>query len=328
MEEAGAPGRGGEEPWTSPSRVTKRVPDAEGARDPHGPGSWTFEASKATQRSAGARLLGARGECASSSAARSSRNGLQARPTSAIAVFPGFGGKGPEAPSPSAPPPRASQGAPTACPWVRRPPGRVQSPDGPSSRTRRPSRATLGQEAGFPGPENARTRKRGGGAREDAGLSPAPKQKVTRGGNVAEAAPRRPLRPDPAEGPAEILAVRPCGPQPCPRAAPDPMQPASVQHSSPVLRAPPSSEPPTWPQGRPDHPPPRGALKPQHARLPGQVSSPTPLPLWSCSFRGPDRLRAGEPRAPPQRAGAPRQAALLARSGACGSRVVGRPSAR
>lgn len=33
MEEAGAPGRGGEEPWTSPSRVTKRVPGSPRARE-------------------------------------------------------------------------------------------------------------------------------------------------------------------------------------------------------------------------------------------------------------------------------------------------------
>lgn len=327
MEEAGAPGRGGEEPGPVPAALPS------GSRTPRGPGIPTGPGaglSKPAKPRSGALARGSSGR--EGSAHRAPPPAPQGTACKRVQLLqsrfsPDSGGRAPR-PHPLPPPPRASQGAPTACPWVRRPPGRVQSPDGPSSRTRRPSRATLGQEAGFPGPENARTRKRGGGAREDAGLSPAPKQKVTRGGNVAEAAPRRPLRPDPAEGPAEILAVRPCGPQPCPRAAPDPMQPASVQHSSPVLRAPPSSEPPTWPQGRPDHPPPRGALKPQHARLPGQVSSPTPLPLWSCSFRGPDRLRAGEPRAPPQRAGAPRQAARLARSGACGSRVVGRPSAR
>lgn len=148
MEEAGAPGRGGEEPWTSPSRVTKRVPDAEGARDPHGPGSWTFEASKATQRSAGARLLRARGECASSSSARSSRNGLQARPTSAIAVFPGFGGKGPEAPSPSAPPPEPRRGRPLLARGFAAPPAgsslRMALVRGPADPHARPSAKKLG----------------------------------------------------------------------------------------------------------------------------------------------------------------------------------------
>lgn len=223
---------------------------------------------------------------------------LKERPASASNFcnrgFPrirGRGGEGPRGPIPFLPPESLAGGA-HCMPAGSSPPGRVQSPVGSGSRTRRPSRATLRQEAGSPVPENARTRKRGGRVREGAGLSPTPKQKVTRGGNVAEASRRRPLCPDTAEGPAEIFAVRPCGPQPFPRAEPDPMQPGSVQHSSPVLCAPPSSEPSTWPQGRPDHPPP-DALKPQHARLPGQVSSPPPLLLWSCRFRGPDRLQAG-----------------------------------
>lgn len=161
---------------------------------------------------------------------------------------------------------------------------------------------------------------------EDAGLSPTPKRKVTRGGNVAEASRRRLLSPDPAESPAETLAVRPRAPQPFLRAEPEPRQPGSTQHSSQFLCAPPFSEPSTWPQGR-------------RTTLPVMPSAPTcPPPPASFPhhrrrrcvrrFRSPDPLRAlnrGCRLSEPALGG---REAQLALSRACDSRVVGQPSAR
>lgn len=66
------------------------------------------------QRSTHARVLRARGEWASRTSTRVSRNGLQARPTSAIAVFPEFGGGGRRAPGrhPLPPPREPRRGRP------------------------------------------------------------------------------------------------------------------------------------------------------------------------------------------------------------------------
>ncbi|XP_072866399.1 uncharacterized protein [Chlorocebus sabaeus] len=184
-------------------------------------------------------------------------------------------------------------------------------PDNTLARVRPPRRpAAPLSPAGGPGFEDPASRRRdspankrgsrkptdakGVGRRwEAAGLSPTRRRKITRCGNVAGALRRRLFPQAPAEGPAESLAGRPRGPQPCSGAEREPMQPGSIPCPSPVPGAPPASEPSTWPQGRRDHPPPIPTAAP-YLPFPGPVSSPPlPPPLSGRRFGGPDRVLAG-----------------------------------
>ncbi|XP_025234848.1 basic proline-rich protein-like [Theropithecus gelada] len=137
-------------------------------------------------------------------------------------------------------------------------------------------------------------RREGGGQKVGSGGAVAhPEAEDNALWNVAGALRRRLFPQAPAEGPAESLAGRPRGPQPCSGPEREPMQPGSIPCPSPVPGAPPASEPSTWPQGRRDHPPPIPTAPPC-LPFPGPVSSPPlPPPLSGRRFGGPDRVLAG-----------------------------------
>lgn len=194
-------------------------------------------------RSARVRLRACRGVGANT-APRDSTSGLQARPTCAAAVSPESKGKGPE-PHPL-PPQDPHRGRPLCARGC-----------GPQAGSHVEGRAPLRRSSQHAGLQKTQGRARGvAGCRETRGCRP-PRSGRERAVETWQE-PRGGVSsvPIPPRGPAATPAVRPRGPPPFLRAEPAPTQPGPTRHSSQLLRAPPASEPSTWPRGRTDHPPP------------------------------------------------------------------------
>lgn len=232
--------------------------------------------------------------------------------------FPELRGPGPATPSPSSPQPRRVR------PPVRRPRAGSGLRVVLGSRTGLPSGASPRDTRPDPWLQKPSGRGKGVGRRRAVAHH---QRKVTRGGNVAGASRRVSSVTMPLRVPRKASRAAPLSPRPFPHAQPEPMQAGWIPHSSLFPRSPPARESSTWPPGRSDHPPP-DALSPAIS----SSSRPSLLTAGAAAALRPQNRRprpspGREPRAPPQWVTLGSRD-LQASSGACCSRVVGRPSAR